>query len=151
MVRHPTLPRPARLTAPARAAWYEWYPDYAYDFSGISFSAGDVVTVTVTATSTTAGTAVIENTSTGQTVSQDLTSSAALCEQNAEWIVEDYEENGALVPFANFGSVTFSDASATTASGAVGPGSATVIEIQQDNQVLTDVSVDDTSVTVTYV
>ena len=109
------------------------------------------MTVTVTATSTTAGTAVIENTSTGQTVSQDLTSSAALCEQNAEWIVEDYEENGALVPFANFGSVTFSDASATTTSGAVGPGSATVIEIQQDNQVLTDVSVDDTSVTVTYV
>lgn len=22
-------------------SWYEWYPDYAYDFSGITFSAGD--------------------------------------------------------------------------------------------------------------
>lgn len=32
-------------------AWYEWYPDYAHDFSGISFSAGDSVTVTVTAKS----------------------------------------------------------------------------------------------------
>ena len=29
-------------------AWYEWYPDYAYDFSGISFSAGDSVKLTVT-------------------------------------------------------------------------------------------------------
>lgn len=32
-------------------AWYEWYPDYAYDFSGISLSAGDSITVTVTAKS----------------------------------------------------------------------------------------------------
>jgi hypothetical protein len=34
-------------------AWYEWYPDYAYDFSGISISAGDEITVTVTASSLT--------------------------------------------------------------------------------------------------
>lgn len=27
-------------------AWYEWYPDYAYTFSGISISAGDTITVT---------------------------------------------------------------------------------------------------------
>ena len=154
MVRSPPFPLPQRESDHSRAsptAWYEWYPDYAHDFSGISFSAGDVVTVTVTATSTTAGTAVIENTTTGQKVTQDLTSSSALCEQNAEWIVEDFEENGGLVPFANFGTVTFSSASATTTSGAVGPGSATVIEIQQNNQVLTDVSVDDSSVTVKYV
>lgn len=34
-------------------AWYEWYPDYAYDFSGISVSAGDSITVTVVASSKT--------------------------------------------------------------------------------------------------
>lgn len=34
-------------------AWYEWYPDYSYDFSGITVSAGDSITVTVVATSTT--------------------------------------------------------------------------------------------------
>ncbi|KAH9836726.1 peptidase A4 family-domain-containing protein [Rhodofomes roseus] len=132
-------------------AWYEWYPDYAYDFSGISFSAGDVVTVTVTAASTTSGTAVIENTTTGQRVSQDITSSSALCEENAEWIVEDYEENGGLVPFANFGTVTFSGAAATTSSGSVGPGNATIIDIQQSGTTYTDVSVDSSSVTVKYV
>jgi hypothetical protein len=37
-------------------AWYEWYPDYAYDFSGISFSAGDSVKLTIKATSKTGGT-----------------------------------------------------------------------------------------------
>jgi hypothetical protein len=42
-------------------AWYEWYPDYAYDFSDITIAAGDEIKTTVTATSTTGGTAVIEN------------------------------------------------------------------------------------------
>ncbi|KZT68799.1 hypothetical protein DAEQUDRAFT_727452 [Daedalea quercina L-15889] len=132
-------------------AWYEWYPDYAYDFSGISFSAGDTVTVTVTASSTTSGTAVIENVTSGQKVSQDITSSSALCEENAEWIVEDYEEDGGLVPFANFGTVTFTSAEATTTSGTVGPDGATLIDIQQDGTTLTDVSTDSSSVTVSYV
>ncbi|KAF8314021.1 concanavalin A-like lectin/glucanase [Clavulina sp. PMI_390] len=69
-------------------AWYEWYPDYAYDFSGISFSAGDSVTITVTATSTKAGSAVIKNNTTGKSVSKSLTSTYALCETNAEWCVQ---------------------------------------------------------------
>jgi hypothetical protein len=28
-------------------AWYEWYPDYAHDFSGIDISTGDVIKLTV--------------------------------------------------------------------------------------------------------
>jgi hypothetical protein len=28
-------------------AWYEWYPDYAYDFSGFSVKGGDQVKITV--------------------------------------------------------------------------------------------------------
>ncbi|KAH9834761.1 peptidase A4 family-domain-containing protein [Rhodofomes roseus] len=132
-------------------AWYEWYPDYAYDFSGISFSAGDTVKLTVTASSTTAGKAVIENVSTGKTVSKSITSSSALCEENAEWIVEDYEEGSSLVPFANFGTVTFSGASASTGSGSTGPSGATIIDIQQNGKTLTSVSTSSNSVTVKYV
>ena len=132
-------------------AWYEWFPDFAYDFSGISISAGDVITTTVTASSTTSGTAVIENVSTGQTVTKSLSSSSALCEENAEWIVEDFEENGSLVPFANFGTVTFSNAVATTSSGStVGPSGSTIIDIEQNNQVLTSVSTSSSSVTISY-
>jgi hypothetical protein len=133
------------------AAWYEWYPDYAYDFSGISFSAGDEVKVTVTATSKKAGKAVIENLTTGKTVSKSLTSSYSLCEYNAEWIVEDFEEGDSLVAFADFGTVTFTDAYATTSSGTVSPSGATIIDIKQDGSVLTSVTASSSEVVVKYV
>ncbi|KAI0750399.1 aspergillopepsin [Fomes fomentarius] len=132
-------------------AWYEWYPDYAYDFSGITFSAGDTVTVTVTASSKTGGTATITNKTKGKTVTHTFSSQPSLCEYNAEWIVEDFESGGSLVPFANFGTVTFTGASATTSSGStVGPSGATLIDIKQSNKVLTSSSVSSNSVTVSY-
>ncbi|KAJ6024822.1 aspergillopepsin [Penicillium herquei] len=135
-------------------AWYEWYPDYAYDFSGISISAGDVIKVTVDATSKTAGTATIENETTGTTVTHTFTGGVDgdLCEYNAEWIVEDFEEGDSLVPFANFGTVTFSDAAATSGSSSVGPSGATLMDIESDSgSILTSVSTTSDSVTVKYV
>ncbi|KAJ9220599.1 hypothetical protein DTO169C6_7112 [Paecilomyces variotii] len=132
-------------------AWYEWYPDYAYDFSGISISAGDVITVTVDASSPSAGTATVENVSTGQTVTHTFSGETdELCEYNAEWIVEDFESNGSLVPFADFGTVTFSGATATDDGSTVGPSGATILDIEQNNRVLTSVSVAGSDVTITY-
>ncbi|KAI0012425.1 peptidase A4 family-domain-containing protein [Xylariaceae sp. FL0662B] len=120
-------------------AWYEWYPDYAYDFSGISVSAGDTITMTVTATSKSAGTAVIENETTGQTVSHTFSGeTASLCETNAEWIVEDYSSGGSLVNFADFGSVEFTGASVNGGSASV--SGATIIDIRQNGAILTDCS-----------
>jgi len=133
-------------------AWYEYYPDYAYDFSGIPISAGNTITLTATASSSTAGTVTITNVSTGKTVTKSLTSTAKLCGENAEWIVEDYEEGSSLVPFANFGTVTFTGAVATTSAGStVGPSGATIIDIRQSSQVLTSVSTTSNSVTISYV
>lgn len=134
-------------------AWYEWYPDYAYDFSGISISAGDKIKVTVDATSKTAGTAVIENVSTGKSVTHTFTGGVDgdLCEYNAEWIVEDFESNGELVPFVDFGTVTFSSASATKSGKSVGPSGATLMDIKQSSSVLTSSSLSGSSVTVEYV
>ncbi|ROV95943.1 hypothetical protein VMCG_07942 [Cytospora schulzeri] len=133
-------------------AWYEWYPDYAYDFSGITISAGDTITVTVTATSKKAGTAVVENVSKGTSVTHTFTSqSNALEELNAEWIVEDFSEGYSLVPFADFGTVTFTGATATGSSGTVGPSGATLIDIEQDGEILTSSSTTSTSVTVEYI
>lgn len=134
-------------------AWYEWYPDYAYDFSGISLAAGDVIKVTVDASSKTAGTATVENTSTGKSVTHSFDGGVDgdLCEYNAEWIVEDFESNNSLVPFANFGTVTFSNAEATDSGSSVGPSGATLIDIRQSNSILTSSSVSDNSVTVKYV
>ncbi|KAK0615649.1 peptidase A4 family-domain-containing protein [Bombardia bombarda] len=122
-------------------AWYEWYPDYAYTFSGFSISAGDTITMTATATSTSAGSVTIKNVTKGKTVTHSFSSETnKLCETNAEWIVEDFESNGALVPFANFGTVTFTGASVSTSSGTVGVSGATIIDIQQSSTVLTSCS-----------
>ena len=56
-----------------------------------------------------------------------------------------------MVPFANFGTVTFTGASATLVSGgSVGPGSATIIDIEQSNKVLTSCSASSSSVTCSY-
>ncbi|KAI0129075.1 acid proteinase [Xylariales sp. AK1849] len=134
-------------------AWYEWYPDYAYDFSGITIDAGDTITMTVTATSKTAGSAVIKNVSKGTTVTHSFSGqSDALCEYNAEWIVEDFESGGSLVPFADFGTVTFTGASAVKSGTTVGVSGATIIDIKQSNKVLTDCSTSGSStVTCTYV
>lgn len=134
-------------------AWYEWYPDYAYDFSGISLAGGNVITVTVTASSKTAGVATIKNVSTGKTVTHSFSnegSLGSLCETNAEWIVEDFEQGSSLVPFANFGKVSFTGASATTSSGAVGLSGATIIDIKQSS-VLTSCSASSNEVTCSYV
>lgn len=137
----------------ALTAWYEWLPDAAHDFKGISFSAGDSVTLTVTANSTTSGTAVIENTSTGQIVTKALTSTSPLCETNAEWIVEDYEEGDELVPLADFGTVVFTNAQASTVGGeSVGPDGATIIDMvdQTGENTVATAEADSSSVTVTY-
>ncbi|OXV07765.1 hypothetical protein Egran_04472 [Elaphomyces granulatus] len=137
-------------------AWYEWYPNYAIDFSGISISAGDNISVSVIAISSTRGAATVRNLSNGQSVSTTISapspsSSTSLSGQNAEWIVEDFDVNGSLVPFANFGSILFTNAIAQTSSSLLGTSGATVFEIVQNNQVLTLVSFPSSSqVQVTY-
>jgi len=136
-------------------AWYEWYPDYAYDFSGITIAAGNSITVTVTASSKTGGTATIKNNTTGKTVTHTFSNEASLgslCEYNAEWIVEDFDSGGSQVSFANFGTVDFTGCSAKTGSTTVGTSGATILDIRQNNQVLTDCTVPSSSeVKCTYV
>jgi hypothetical protein len=136
-------------------AWYEWYPDYAYDFSGIDIGTGDDIKITVTSTSNRAGSVVIENLSNGQLVTQSLTapsSTATLGGQNAEWIVEDFESNGSQVPFADFGKVAFTHATAGTADGgSVGTSGVDILDISQNGKVLTSASVpSDSEVDVEY-
>ena len=143
-----------------------------HDFTGISFSAGDSVTATVKATSKTGGTATIKNNTKGKSVTHTFSGQPSLCQYDAEWIVEDFEENdgwhhllssehtnadlsnpksGSLVPFANFGTVTFTGATATSASGTTTPAGATIIDIKQDHKVLTSCSASASSVKCSYI
>ncbi|KAJ7508239.1 peptidase G1, partial [Mycena galericulata] len=132
-------------------AWFEYFPAAATDFTGITISAGDTITLTATVMNATSGTVQIENLSTGVTVSKALTSSARLCQENAEWIVEDFEEDGSPVPFANFGTVNFTKAEATTSSGyKAGPNGAIIIDLEQDRKVITSVSTSSSGVTISY-
>ncbi|KAJ7785335.1 peptidase A4 family-domain-containing protein [Mycena maculata] len=131
-------------------AWYEYYPAVSFDFD-LKVSAGDTITLTATSTGTKSGTVTISNETTGKSVSKDLTSTAKLCGENAEWIVEDFEEGDSLVPFADFGTVKFTDAVATTSTGStVGPEGAALIDIKQSSTVLTSVTATDSTLTVKY-
>lgn len=55
---------------------------------------------------------------------------AALCEYNAEWIVEDFEEGDSLVTFADYGSVEFTDAEATQDGETVNTSGSTIIDMR---------------------
>ncbi|KAK9773442.1 hypothetical protein AB5N19_02528 [Seiridium cardinale] len=136
-------------------AWYEWIPDYSHSFSGFDISVGDQIYMEVDASSKKAGVATLENLTTGKKVTHTFTSSStesSLCETNAEWIVEDFESGGSLVPFADFGSVTFTDASATGSDGTVTPNGGTIIDIKDSSSgdVLTDCKVSGSDLTCSY-
>jgi Peptidase A4 family len=80
-----------------------------------------------------------------------LTSTYALGGQNAEWIVEDYEEGSSLVKLANWGTVTFTGATAKTATTSENAASAQILDIEQNGKVLTSVTVSGSTVSDTYV
>lgn len=133
-------------------AWYEWIPDYSHSFSNFDISAGDEIYMEVDASSKTAGVATLENLTTGQKVTHSFSSPpSTLCETNAEWIVEDFESGGSLIPFANFGKVTFTGASASGSAGTVTPRGGTIIDIQDSNgNVLTNCATSGNDLTCTY-
>ncbi|RAK71789.1 A4/G1 family peptidase [Aspergillus fijiensis CBS 313.89] len=101
------------------AAWYEWYPANSVDVE-MDFAIGDVVFASVEATSSTAGTAVIENRTTGKKLTMHATApseSARLEGQNAEWIVEDLAVDGDGLTLVGFEDAVFTGCVARTADG----------------------------------
>lgn len=136
-------------------AWYEWYPDYAYDFE-MGLAAGDVISIWVQSYSPSEGIIYIENQTTGETASQELKApdeKSNLAGQNAEWIVEDFQSGGQLVSLVDFGTVTFSDAQAQAGSSekVIPVRGATIIELKQGDKVLTQSTIkEDTVLDVKY-
>ena len=134
-------------------AWYEWFPAVSHDFSGISMKAGDKINMECTSSSPSKGVCKLENQSNGQSVSKTMSAPSAgatLAGKNAEWIVEDFEQGGSLVPLAKFGDGTFTGCQATAGGKNVGLNGATVINIKQSGKVETAVKINSaSSVTVT--
>lgn len=134
-------------------AWYEWIPDYSYSFEGFSVTVGDKIKMEVDASSKKAGIATLQNLSTGQKVSHSFTKPpSTLCETNAEWIVEAFQENGDQVTLADFGTVTFIDVSASGSGGSITASGAQILDISPDQgeTVLTDCSASGSKVSCKY-
>ena len=88
--------------------WYEWYPAGWSDFT-FEVTGGDTIELVIEAPKSSLGVCAMSNQRTGQSVSNVVmapTNGSLLAGQNAEWIVEDFSSGG-LVPFADFGNVTF--------------------------------------------
>jgi hypothetical protein len=99
-------------------AFYEWYP-YAETIVDLVVNAGDVITVWCESTTPSVGFCIINNESTGVSNTYDMSapsSQPTISATTVEWIVEDFSEGG-LVPFANFGGVTFTNCVAVASPG----------------------------------
>ena len=129
-------------------AWYEWFPDYAYDFE-MDVQAGDEIYLWIESYTPSQGLAYIENLTTGESASQELSApsdNAVLAGQNAEWIVEDFQSGGKLVNLVDFGTVTFTDVQAFSGHKVNGVQGATRIELKQGEKVLTETNIENDSV-----
>lgn len=135
--------------------WTEWWQYNMQDYeTDLKVSGGDTVRLTVHATSRTSGTTSIENLTTGQSVSHTFSSETAypLCESDAEWIVEDYQENKQPVPLVNWGTIEFTDTVAKGANGQVTAAGAEKINIKIGSDLVTQTEIgSDGKVSVTYV
>lgn len=130
-------------------AWYEWYPDYMRTFSALDVGPGDSIRATVEARGTTSGSALVENLTTGKQARhawRDASNLGKLCETDAEWIVEDFSVGGSLIPFADFGRVRFHNVSYVAAGRSKGIKNATLVDITNNNNVVTRCSTEGTSV-----
>lgn len=134
-------------------AWFEWIPEAAQHFANFPVRVGDQITMAVSASGPRSGIATMQNARTGKKVTQRFNNAAnPLCQADAEWIVEDFTEGQNKVPFANFGEITFTNASAQGSQGLVEPSSGSVVDLRTpDGRALADCSIDGTNVTCKYI
>ena len=106
-------------------AWYEWLPDPNYYFSNFALSAGDIITAHCQSSSPSNAECSLQNHNTGAVVSKTMTAPSGGdldVGAHAAWVVEDFFGAGGQVPFADFGTIEFSNCQAVTQSlnGAAG-------------------------------
>jgi hypothetical protein len=106
--------------------------------------------MSVTVAGKNSGSVTLENKTTKQSVSHTFKDQIGnLCQTNAEWIVEDFSQGNSLVPFANFDTVVFTEASV---NGAMNLDKATIYDIKQGGKVYTRCSASSSSsVTCSYI
>ncbi|KAM0455136.1 hypothetical protein ACHAPV_008027 [Trichoderma viride] len=135
--------------------WYEYLPGPITFINEVTVSGGSVVTVTATKTGDNSGitTLTVDGTTVSHTFSGE---GSSLPGSSAEWIVEDYSlevEEQILVPFADFGNVTFTDASAVVNGATITPaeGSWLIIDMVQNETSLTSTTLFGNKLNINYV
>lgn len=98
-------------------AWYEWYPADTVVIDLGDISAGDLISMNLTASSGTKGTIVMENTSTGKSFTKTVTSDNEMCLDTVEWIMEDVTSDDSSSGLAAFDTLTFADSVWVTDKG----------------------------------
>lgn len=129
-------------------AWCKWDPSPAIYFN-ISIHPGDEVSLAVSGEGT-SGMAIIENHTTCETVGELLTSSNEICKSGVNWAVELWGDGNSTNSFADFGTITFSNAVASTPNGKSGPSNATGYSFGEGKN-LTTVWTTDTEVAVQFI
>ncbi|EUC43478.1 hypothetical protein COCMIDRAFT_28071 [Bipolaris oryzae ATCC 44560] len=123
------------------SAWYEWVPYLTTYLDDFEVRGGDVMQVDIATTTPTTANVRLINVSTGKDISIDATAApdSFLTGDNAEWVMEDFSDEGKLPPLADFGEVVFTNASAKTSTGWVEDlGGATIINMVQDGKLVVD-------------
>ncbi|KAE8153345.1 peptidase A4 family-domain-containing protein [Aspergillus avenaceus] len=125
-------------------AWFEWYPAYATNFENIDINEGQTIVASVRSNSPSEGVAIIENRSTGQSVTKTVTapsSDATLAGENADWIVEAFQSGGNQVVMADFGELKFTGVEADAGGAKYGTKDAEIIAMKQNDKVLTETEI----------
>ncbi|OAQ99989.1 hypothetical protein LLEC1_01839 [Akanthomyces lecanii] len=131
-------------------AWYEWFPEPpVYYDDQFPVKDGDVIRMSVNATSTNSGTSTLENLTTGAHVTTPYENMAeSLCLSDAEWILEF---GGDSQTFANFGEWDFSDTQATSEQGTVGAEGSSITNIAINGETLTNCQANSQGVQCAYI
>ncbi|GJE96810.1 peptidase G1 domain-containing protein [Phanerochaete sordida] len=130
------------------------YAEDSHSINGLNVWPGDSVTLTISATSRTAGFMYVTDNARGTTVSVRYAAGAPLCRQEAVWVIEDPVHAGTLSHLPDYGALTFTNASAAIEDGQRtsrrGPQGAHVVNMFQE-RLLSDVGVGASTVSVVYV
>ncbi|KAJ6788846.1 hypothetical protein PWT90_06998 [Aphanocladium album] len=120
-------------------AWYEWWPEApVYYDSKFPVKSGDVIRMSVNATSRNSGSSMLENLTTGKKIVTPYRNMReSLCLTDAEWILE---YGGDSQSFADFGEWDFSDTKAIAGNKQVTATGSNIVNVRINGQTLTDCS-----------
>ena len=101
-------------------AWYEAYPSASVSISSITVKPGDAITASVAYNATNKDFVLTLNDTTDSEIFTKTLTVSGAARSSAEWVVEAPSSNNGVLPLANFGTVTFTNAYATI-NGTTGP------------------------------